>query len=62
MRNTFLDKKDGKTILMKKTILGFCITKAIIHHHIEFAFFSGTGCILWYVTLNLLLACMPKKQ
>ena len=42
-------------------IVGYCVAKAIVNHHIEFAFFSGTGCILWYVTLNMLLVCAPKK-
>lgn len=42
-------------------IIGFCVAKAIIFKHIEFALFSGTACILWYVVLNLLLACFPKK-
>jgi CDP-diacylglycerol--serine O-phosphatidyltransferase len=42
-------------------IVGYCVAKAITAGHPEFALFSGTGCILWYVTLNLLLACLPKK-
>ena len=42
-------------------IVGYCVAKALIYHHIEFALFSGTGCILWYVALNLLLACTTKK-
>ena len=42
-------------------LIGYCVTKAIINHHPEFALFSGTACILWYVTLNLLLACTRKK-
>ena len=42
-------------------LIGYCIAKAVQLHHIEFAFFSGTACILWYVVLNLLLACRPKK-
>ena len=42
-------------------LIGFCIAKAVIYKHIEFALFSGTACILWYVVLNLLLACIPKK-
>ena len=42
-------------------LIAFCIIKAISTHHIEFAFFSGTACILWYVLLNLLLALVPKK-
>ena len=43
-------------------IIGFCLAKAIVNNHIEFALFSGTGCILWYVLLNLLLACSKKSQ
>ena len=43
-------------------IIGFCLAKAIVAKHIEFALFSGTGCILWYVLLNLLLACTRKGQ
>lgn len=43
-------------------IIGFCVAKAIVAKHIEFALFSGTGCILWYVLLNLLLACTRKGQ
>ncbi len=42
-------------------LIGFCVAKAIVHHHIEFAFFSGAACILWYVVLNLLLAIGIKK-
>ena len=43
-------------------IIGFCLAKAVVAKHIEFALFSGTGCILWYVLLNLLLACTKKNQ
>ena len=42
-------------------LIGYCIAKAIIAKHIEFALFSGTACILWYVILNLLLACGKKN-
>lgn len=42
-------------------LIAFCIAKAITTKHIEFALFSGTACILWYVVLNLLLLCVPKK-
>lgn len=42
-------------------LIGFCIAKAVAAKHIEFALFSGTACILWYVILNLLLAFVPKK-
>ncbi|MCR5533307.1 MAG: CDP-alcohol phosphatidyltransferase family protein [Paludibacteraceae bacterium] len=43
-------------------LIGFCVAKAIVTKHIEFALFSGTACIVWYVALNLLLACAPKKK
>ncbi|MBQ7631295.1 MAG: CDP-diacylglycerol--serine O-phosphatidyltransferase [Paludibacteraceae bacterium] len=40
----------------------FCLLKAIETKHIEFALFSGTAIIIWYVALNLLLACLPKRK
>ena len=43
-------------------LIGFCIWKAVVNQHIEFALFSGTTCILWYVVLNLLLACGKVKS
>ncbi len=42
-------------------LIGFCIYKALVTKHIEFAFFSGTACIVWYVAVNLLLACKKCK-
>ena len=42
-------------------LIGFCVFKAVVTKHIEFAFFSGTACILWYVILNILLLFAPKK-
>jgi len=42
-------------------LIAFCVAKAILTKHIEFALFSGTAVILWYVALNLLLACVKKK-
>lgn len=42
-------------------LIGFCVAKAVSTKHIEFALFSGTACILWYVILNLLLACVKKQ-
>ena len=36
-------------------LIGFCVAKAIITKHVEFALFSGTAVILWYVALNILL-------
>ena len=42
-------------------LIGFCVFKAVVTKHIEFAFFSGTACILWYVVLNILLLFAPKK-
>lgn len=42
-------------------LIGFCVAKAIVTKHIEFALFGGTACILWYVTLNVLLALVKKN-
>lgn len=42
-------------------LIGFCVAKAVIAKHIEFALFSGTACILWYVTLNILFALARKN-
>ena len=36
-------------------LIGFCVAKAVITKHVEFALFSGTAIILWYVALNILL-------
>ena len=41
-------------------LIGFCVAKAIRTSHVEFALFSGTACIVWYVVLNILLACTKK--
>ncbi len=43
-------------------LIGFCLAKAVAAKHIEFALFSGTACIIWYVALNLLLAAFPNKS
>ena len=42
-------------------LIGFCVAKAITTKHIEFALFSGTACILWYVLLNILLAVAKRN-
>lgn len=42
-------------------LIVFCVVKAIVNEHIEFALFSGTACILWYVTLNILFALVRKE-
>jgi len=42
-------------------LISFCVAKAIKTGHVEFALFSGTACILWYVILNLLFACGKKN-
>ena len=42
-------------------LIGFCVFKTITTHIVAFAFLSGTACIVWYVTLNLLLAVIKKK-
>lgn len=42
-------------------LIAYCTIKAIITKHIEFGLFAGTICIIWYVTLNLLLAIFRKS-
>ena len=64
---SFKGFKKDKTVIISflvgcVIIIGYCVTKAIIAKHIEFALFSGTGCILWYVMLNILLAFVPKEE
>ena len=63
---SFKSFKSEKTVIILFLIgcailIGFCIAKAVMTKHIEFAFFSGTACIVWYVVLNLLLACRKKN-
>ena len=63
---SFKSFKSEKTVIILFLIgcailIGFCIAKAVMTKHIEFAFFSGTACIVWYVVLNLLLACVKKS-
>ena len=63
---SFKSFKKEKTVIISflvgcLIIIGYSIFKAIMAKHIEFALFSGTGCIVWYVTLNLLLACTKKR-
>jgi len=43
-------------------IIGFCVVKACLYHHVEFAIFSGAGCILWYVAVNVLMALSAKPE
>ncbi len=64
---SFKGFKKDKTVIISfligcVIIIGYCVTKAILAKHIEFALFSGTGCILWYVMLNILLAFVPKEK
>ena len=42
-------------------LIGFCIAEAISYKTKGFALFAGTACIVWYVALNLLMACKKKK-
>jgi len=63
---SFKDFKNQKTLVSSfiagcLILIGFCVAKAITTGHIEFALFSGTACVLWYVALNLLLACTNRK-
>lgn len=64
---SFKGFKKDKTVIISFLIgcvilIGYCVAKAILAKHIEFALFSGTGCILWYVMLNILLAFVPKEK
>ena len=64
---SFKGFKKDKTVIISflvgcVIIISYCVTKAILAKHIEFALFSGTGCILWYVMLNILLAFVPKEK
>ena len=64
---SFQGFKKDKTVIISfligcVIIIGYCVAKAILAKHIEFALFSGTGCILWYVMLNILLAFVPKEK
>ncbi len=43
-------------------LVGFCVAKAYQYGHAEFALFSGTACILWYILINLLQACGNKNK
>ncbi len=43
-------------------LIAFCITKAAITGHWEFAFFAGTAVIVWYVVLNLLVNILVKPK
>ena len=59
-------KKEKMTIILFIVgcliLIGFCIAKALATQHVEFALFSGTACIVWYVTLNILLLFAPKNE
>ena len=64
---SFKGFKKDKTVIISflvgcVIIIGYCVTKAILAKQIEFALCSGTGCILWYVMLNMLLAFVPKEK
>lgn len=57
-------KKEKSTVIAflagSVLLVAYCVYKAIMAQHIEFALFSGTAVIIWYVALNLLLACTKK--
>ena len=64
---SFKSFKKEKTVILLflagcVILIGFCVAKAVATKHIEFALFSGTACILWYVLLNILLYLAPKKK
>lgn len=59
---TWADNYDKYLFLVGVVVLlAYCIAKACLYGHVEFAFFGGTACITWYVVLNLLLAVTRKK-
>ncbi len=43
-------------------IIAFCVIRAVGYGRAEFALFSGTGCILWYVVYNVVLALRPNGK
>lgn len=43
-------------------LIAFCVAKAVTTGHLEFALFSGTACIVWYVALNLLLHIASDRK
>lgn len=64
---SFKSFKKEKTLIISflagcLILIGFCVAKAVINHHIEFALLGGTACIVWYVVVNLLLACFRKSE
>ena len=43
-------------------IIACAIAEAMRYQQAVFVFFSGTGCILWYVIMNLIFNCQCKKE
>jgi len=63
---SFKSFKREKTLIISFLVgclilIAFCVAKAVVAKHIEFALFGGTAVILWYVALNVLMALAKKK-
>lgn len=43
-------------------IIAFCVARAVQYSELGFAFFAGTGCIIWYVTINLINSISHEKN
>lgn len=43
-------------------LIGFAVGEAIAYQRPAFALFAGTGCIFWYVIINLILNQLCKKN
>lgn len=41
-------------------MVAFCAVRAFMAHRIDILFVSGAACIVWYVLMNLIRACIKK--
>ncbi len=58
---TWAENYDKYIFLIGDVVLiAYCVTKAALTAHWEFALFAGTACIVWYVVLNLLVNVIRK--
>jgi CDP-diacylglycerol--serine O-phosphatidyltransferase len=63
---SFKGRSKDKTLIISflagcVILIVYCVTKAVLAKHIEFALFGGTAVILWYVALNILMLLAKKK-
>lgn len=58
---TWHDNQDKYIFLLgAAVIVVYCLCKSLCIHHPEWLVLAGTGVILWYVVLNLLMNCIRK--